>query len=79
MEIKALLILIVKEIVDSPEEVRVNEVVGTKSTVLELAVIDEDRGKVIGKKGRTAHSLRIILSAAAATQGRHEYALSILE
>ena len=55
-----------KSIVDNPEEVKVTEVSGEKTTVIELRVATEDLGKVIGKQGRTAKAIRSILSAAAA-------------
>ena len=53
-----------KSLVDHPEEVDVNEVVGEQTTVVELKVAKEDLGKVIGKQGRTARSMRTILNAA---------------
>jgi predicted RNA-binding protein YlqC (UPF0109 family) len=55
-----------KSIVDNPEEVKVTEIAGEKTTVIELRVAQEDLGKVIGKQGRTAKAIRSILSAAAA-------------
>ena len=56
---------IVRELVDSPDEVSVSAKAGTDS-VLELKVAPGDMGKVIGKQGRTARSLRTILGASAA-------------
>ncbi len=53
-----------KALVDKPEEVEVNEIVGEQTTVVELKVSKEDLGKVIGKQGRTARSMRTILNAA---------------
>lgn len=53
-----------KALVDHPEDVEVNEVVGEQTTVVELRVAKDDLGKVIGKKGKTAHSMRTILNAA---------------
>jgi predicted RNA-binding protein YlqC (UPF0109 family) len=55
-----------KSIVDNPEEVKVTEIAGEKTTVIELRVATEDLGKVIGKQGRTAKAIRSILNAAAA-------------
>jgi predicted RNA-binding protein YlqC (UPF0109 family) len=52
--------------VDHPEQVSVTEVEGDQTTVLELKVAKEDIGKVIGKQGRTARSMRTILNAASA-------------
>jgi len=62
---KELLETIAKALVDHPELVTVNEVVGEKSTILELKVTDEDMGKVIGKQGRIAKSIRTVVKAAA--------------
>ncbi|MBG99102.1 MAG: RNA-binding protein [Solibacterales bacterium] len=56
--------LIAKALVDKPEEVSVRAVEGEQVKVLELSVADEDIGKVIGKKGRTAKSIRTLLGAA---------------
>ncbi len=67
-----------KSIVDNPEEVKVTEVAGEKTTVIELRVASEDLGKVIGKQGRTAKAIRSILSAAAAKMKKRAV-LEILE
>ena len=61
---KELLELIARSLVDHPDEVVVTEVEGEQSTVLELKVAPDDLGKVIGKQGRTARSIRTILSSA---------------
>ena len=53
-----------KSLVDKPDDVEVNEIVGEQTTVVELKVSKEDLGKVIGKQGRTARSMRTILNAA---------------
>jgi len=60
---KELLELIARSLVDSPEEVKVTEVEGEQTTVLELRVAPDDLGKVIGKQGRTARSIRTILAS----------------
>jgi predicted RNA-binding protein YlqC (UPF0109 family) len=60
---KELLELIAKSLVDRPDEVEVTEVEGEQTTVLELKVAQEDLGKVIGKQGRTARSIRTILAS----------------
>jgi len=57
---------IVKQIVDSPEQVKVQEMKGEKVTLLEISVAKEDMGQVIGKGGRIANALRILVGAAAA-------------
>ncbi len=63
---KDLIKYIAKALVDNPEQVTINEVEGTQTSVLELTVAKEDLGKVIGKQGRTARAMRTILSAASA-------------
>ena len=61
---KELLELIARALVDHPEQVEVTEIEGEQTTVLELRVAPEDLGKVIGKQGRTARSIRILLGSA---------------
>ena len=75
---KDLLLFIAKSLVDKPEAVSVVEVEGEKTTVLELRVAPEDLGKVIGKEGRTARSIRTILNASA-TKLRRRAVLEIIE
>ena len=62
--LKELVEFMAKSLVDQPEDVEVNEVVGEQTTVVELKVAKNDLGKVIGKQGRTARSMRTILNAA---------------
>lgn len=69
---------IAKALVDSPEEVKVYEVEGEQVTVLELRVAASDIGKVIGKQGRTARSIRTLLGAAGMKLNRR-FTLEILE
>jgi predicted RNA-binding protein YlqC (UPF0109 family) len=69
---------IAKALVDIPEEVVVNVVEGEQVTVLELRVAQSDVGKVIGKQGRTARSIRTILGAAGMKLNRR-FTLEILE
>ena len=75
---KDLITLIAKALVDNPDQVMVTEVEGNQTTVLELKVAKEDLGKVIGKQGRTARAMRIILSAAS-TKVKKRSVLEILE
>ena len=75
---KDLISEIVKALVDQPEEVSVNEIGGSHTTVLEVRVAKTDMGKVIGKQGRTAQAIRTILSAAAGKE-RKRYILEIVE
>jgi predicted RNA-binding protein YlqC (UPF0109 family) len=69
---------IAKSLVDVPEEVVVTTVDGEQVTVIELKVAPGDLGKVIGKQGRTARSIRTILGAAGMKLNRR-YTLEILE
>ena len=62
--LKELVEFMAKSLVDKPDEVEVSEVAGEQTTVVELKVSKEDLGKVIGKQGRTARSMRTILNAA---------------
>jgi predicted RNA-binding protein YlqC (UPF0109 family) len=61
---KELVEVIAKALVDNPDHVQVNAVEGEQVTVLELKVHPTDLGKVIGRQGRTAKSIRTILGAA---------------
>jgi predicted RNA-binding protein YlqC (UPF0109 family) len=61
---KELITYIAKALVDDPDQVKVTEVEGQSTSVLELKVAKEDLGKIIGKQGRTARAVRTILSAA---------------
>ena len=63
---KELIKHIAQSLVDNPDKVEVTEVIGEQSSIIELRVAKEDLGKVIGKQGRTAQSIRTILSAASA-------------
>ncbi|ADR19904.1 MULTISPECIES: KH domain-containing protein [Calditerrivibrio] len=75
---KQLVEFIVKSLVDKPDQVQVREVDGEKTTVIELRVDPADLGKVIGKQGRTARSIRTILGAAGIKKGKR-VVLEILE
>jgi hypothetical protein len=69
---------IVRALVDNPDQVEVAEVEGSRTTVYELHVAQSDLGKVIGKGGQTAKSIRILLAAISARQGKRAV-LEILE
>lgn len=62
---KELVEILAKALVDHPEQVEVNEVVGEQSIILELKVAQDDMGKVIGKQGRIAKAIRTVVKAAA--------------
>jgi predicted RNA-binding protein YlqC (UPF0109 family) len=78
MAMKDLVELIARALVDNPEEVMVTAIEGNQATVLELKVAKEDLGKIIGKQGRTARSLRTIIGAASAKE-RKRIVLEIVE
>ncbi len=67
---KDLVEFIAKALVDEPEEVTVNMIEGEKSTIFELRVASGDLGKVIGRHGRIARSIRTILGASATKTGK---------
>ena len=77
-ELKELIVVVAKALVDLPDQVEVKEVEGEQTTVLELKVAKEDLGKVIGKQGRTARSIRTILNGAS-TKLRKRSVLEIIE
>lgn len=77
-ELRHLIEVMAKALVDFPDKVNVAEVEGEQTTVIELKVAKEDLGKIIGKEGRTARSLRTIL-AAVSTKLKKRSVLEILE
>ena len=77
-ELQELITYVSKSLVDLPDQVEVNEIVGEQTTVIELKVDKTDLGKVIGKQGRTARALRTILNAAS-TKLKKRSVLEIIE
>jgi len=75
---KELVEAIAKALVDHPEQVAVRAVPGEQATILELRVHATDLGKVIGKQGRTARSIRTILGASG-LKHRTRFTLEIVE
>ena len=65
-----LLAFLAKSLVDPPEDVSVTKVDGENSVVYELRVNDDDMGKVIGKQGRIAKSIRTIIKAASSKEDK---------
>jgi hypothetical protein len=65
-----LVVTLARGLVDHPDDVRVEFIEVGAETCLELNVHGDDLGHVIGKQGRTARSLRLVLGAAAALSGR---------
>jgi len=77
-DMRVLIEKIAKSLVDYPEQVVVQSVEGQQGTMLELKVSENDLGKIIGKQGRTARSIRSILNAAS-MKLKKRYGLEILE
>jgi predicted RNA-binding protein YlqC (UPF0109 family) len=75
---KELIEYIAKSLVDDPDAVKVTEIEGEKISVIELSVSKEDIGKIIGKQGKTAIAMRIILSAVAAKKSKRAF-IEIIE
>jgi len=78
MNTKDLIEYIAKELVDHPEQVKVSEIEGERTSVIELSVAKEDFGRVIGKQGRIVTGIRIILGAVSAKLKRY-FVLEIIE
>jgi len=68
--VKELVTFLARSLVDHPEEVKVSQVEGEKSVILELKVAPSDMGKVIGRQGRIAKALRTVVKAAAPKGGK---------
>ncbi len=75
---KDLVEFLARQLVNHPEAVEVKETLGETASVLELRVAPDDLGRVIGKQGRTAKSIRTILNAVASRTNR-KVILEILE
>ena len=78
MALKDLIETIAQSLVDDPDGVEVTEIDGDHNSILELRVAPGDIGKVIGKDGRTAQSIRALLNAAASKAGQRAH-LDILD
>lgn len=75
---KDLISYIAKALVFNPSQVKLTEISGDQTSVFELRVAKEDLGKIIGKQGRTAQAIRVILAAASGKHGKR-YVLEIVE
>ena len=75
---KALIEYIAKSLVEHPDQVEVREIVNGNSVRLELSVAKDDMGRVIGKNGRVANSIRTLLRIAAERKGK-QATLDVLE
>ena len=71
--------LVARALVDHPDQVHVKQSRGDRHPRIELSVAPEDIGKVIGKDGRTAQSIRVLLNAAATKAGAGKAYLDILD
>ena len=67
---KDLIVYLVENLVERPEVVVVREAAGEKAEVYEISVDPADQGRLIGKNGKTIRSVRAVVSAAAARQGK---------
>jgi predicted RNA-binding protein YlqC (UPF0109 family) len=76
--VKELVEMIAKSLVDNPDMVQVSQLDGAQSSIIELKVAPEDVGKVIGKQGRTAQAIRVILGAAG-MKLKKRYSLELVE
>ena len=75
---KELVQYLARSLVNNPDAVEVKETQGESASVLELKVAKEDLGRIIGKQGRTAKSIRTIMNAAASKANR-KVVLEIVE
>ena len=75
---KELVLLLARSLVNHPDDVEVKETQSDTASILELKVAREDLGRIIGKQGRTAKSIRTILNAAASRTNR-KVVLEIVE
>src|SRR5258708_8346450 len=73
MEIRDLILLNIRAIVDEPERVRVESMPTDEATTFRVQVAPDDLGKAIGKQGRLANALRALIKAAATKNGHRVY------
>lgn len=67
---KEILNTIITNLVDNKEAIEINEIEGTQSVVFEVKVAEKDMGKIIGKQGRIAKSIRTVMKAVAAKENK---------
>jgi predicted RNA-binding protein YlqC (UPF0109 family) len=73
MDIRELILLNIRAIVDQPEQVSIEAMPGEESTMFRVQVAPDDLGKAIGKQGRLANALRALIKAAATKNGYRVY------
>ena len=71
--------ILIKPLLNRPDELHITKVDGEGTTTYQLSVADEDRGRVIGKQGRTAKAIRTILAAASSRTGGKKALLEIID
>jgi hypothetical protein len=76
---KELVEFMAKAMVYNPEQVKVTEIAGSDTLVIEVNVAKEDMGQIIGKKGRNAQAMRLILNAASAKLKMRRVILEIID
>ena len=76
---KDLLDFLARELVDDPDAVRVEHVDDERGVLLTLRVAQDDMGKVIGRGGRTARAIRIVMKAAGMRAGIHHTGVEIVD
>ena len=74
-----LLDYLARELVDDPDAVRVEQIDDERGVLLTLRVAQDDRGKVIGRGGRTARAIRIVMKAAGMRAGIHHTGVEIVD
>ncbi len=67
-----------RELVDHPEAVRVQQIRGNRAAIFKLYVADDDKGWVIGRKGRVANAMRSLLQVSGSLKGRNRVMLDIV-
>ncbi len=77
-ELSKMIEYLARMLVDLPDQVQVTELTGENTTVIELRVAKEDLGKIIGKQGRTAQAMRVVLNGAS-TKLRKRTVLEIIQ
>jgi uncharacterized protein len=74
-----LLDYLARELVDDPDAVRVEQIDDERGVLLTLRVARDDMGKVIGRGGRTARAIRIVMKAAGMRAGIHHTGVEIVD